>query len=283
MIENVMDPKLQRKLLIHLKHVKPYLAVILKAALQSLRQRSNPLRFCNAATGFRELLREFLSAIAPDDEILECHWFEPDSSAKNGITRRHRTLYAVYGYVGEAIFKKRIGDKVERLTKRLIKQVDKLSKFTHVTEDSLKVSASQAEEEILATVSLFDELITNIKDVEEVLNDELCVILSDELTDYFSNNVIDKLDILSTHTRSEYAESVWVKVESITPDRIEFSGDGSILCVLQYGSDGDNRRGDGWITSSNFPFTFEGSVTIDLKDFDIDESEIKVDTSSFYE
>jgi len=74
-----------------------------------------------------------------------------------------------------------------------------------------------------------------------------------------------------------------VKIEDIDKDTIFFSGDGSILCQLQYGSDGDVRRGDGVEFESNFPFTFTGSASVDLKEIHIDQDTIEVDTSSFYE
>jgi len=92
------------------------------------------------------------------------------------------------------------------------------------------------------------------------------------------------LDILSTHTRPQDAEDVEVEIDDIGEETITFSGTGSVLCDLQYGSDGDCERGDGLEFSDSYPFTFSGEArTSNPREVTVDCGDISVDTSSFYE
>ncbi|MFT0310738.1 hypothetical protein ACMSDU_14405 [Bacteroides thetaiotaomicron] len=54
---------------------------------------------------------------------------------------------------------------------------------------------------------------------------------------------------------------------------------------MQYGSDGDMRRGDGYETQMDFPFTSEFIVNYKNQNGNIyiESAEIKVDNNSFFE
>ena len=61
--------------------------------------------------------------------------------------------------------------------------------------------------------------------------------------------------------------------------------DGVVNVRLQYGSDGDMRRGDGYETQMDFPFTSEFIVNYKNQNGNIyiESAEIKVDNNSFFE
>lgn len=263
-----------------LNQISPHLVMILEGALHSYRDIKNPLRFANAATALRELLREVFEELAPDEEIKKCHWFVPDKKARDGITRKHRTLFAVYGYIGKKPFPKEFSEEVEDLARQIVKQVDTLSKFTHVTRERLATPRAQAASDILPSLQLYLQLFEAIDQAKEVFIEELSKILHDELEEIFSNELFDDLDILSTHTQPEYIEFIEkVDVESIDSKEVCFSGSGSLLCRLQYGSDGDLRRGDGIVEHESFPFSFSGfALTKDLKQVTVDKEAIQIDT-----
>ncbi|MGH7871531.1 MAG: hypothetical protein ACREQO_04855, partial [Candidatus Binatia bacterium] len=85
-----------------LRKIKPHLQTILNGALISFRATENPLRFANAGNALRELLREMLETLAPDECVKDCYWFIPNPDSKTGVTRKHRILYTIHGYVGDA-------------------------------------------------------------------------------------------------------------------------------------------------------------------------------------
>ena len=68
-------------------------------------------------------------------------------------------------------------------------------------------------------------------------------------------------------------------------ETITIRADGVVNVRLQYGSDGDMRRGDGYETQMDFPFTSEFIVNYKNQNGNIyiESAEIKVDNNSFFE
>ena len=105
------------------------------------------------------------------------------------------------------------------------------------------------------------------------------------LNDYVLNNFPDELDELSTHTTPDEITDVDVDEIKIAKNSIEIKGTGVISVEIQFGSDGDFNRGDGWKGSDNFPFEFDLELNYNEKS-ELQISEVfyfKVDTSSYYE
>jgi hypothetical protein len=272
--------KLKQKLAPH----PPHLPVILDGAVASFSDTANPLRFSNTATGLRELLRELFVAISPDQSIQGCTWYTADPSSQTGVTRRHRTLFAVYSYLDPQLFPTNFDSSVEALATQIGKQVGALSAFTHITKASLATPEQAAIACFDSTVRLFIRLFDAIDSAREHLKDDLQIELQQRLCDIFTSEFFDALDTLSTHTRPQDAEDVEVEIDDIGKETITFQGTGSVLCDLQYGSDGDCRRGDGLEFSDSYPFSFSGEArTADPRDVTVNRSDISVDTSSFYE
>ena len=248
-----------------------------------MRASRNPLRFANAANAFRELLRELLETLAPDECVKECHWFKPDPSSRNGVTRKHRILYSIPGYVGVGLFSKKFSNDAEKLAKRMLHQLDSLQQLTHITEKSLGTPADESKQVFDAVIRSYLQLLTTIDNGKEDSRIRLAEILSQKLDDIFDEETFDKLKLLSGHTSPQYTEQLFVEeIDDTDKDFISFSGSGSLPCELQYGSDGDVRRGDGLRTEDSDPFSFAGQASTDLKTVEIDVDSIQVDTSSFY-
>jgi hypothetical protein len=261
-----------------------HLQTILNGAEASFADASNPLRFSNTATGLRELLRELFASISPDATIKTCGWFTPDPSSGTGVTRRHRTLFAVYSYLDPQHFPTDFVSEIDTLASQISTQVGELSAFTHITKKSLATPEQTAIASFDSTLGLFVRLFEAIDSGREHLRDALQVELQERLSDIFTSDFFSELDILSTHTRPQDAEDIEVKIEDIGPENISFSGTGSVLCDLQYGSDGDCRRGDGLELSDSYPFTFSGEArTPNPREVTVERDDISVDTSSFYE
>lgn len=76
------------------------------------------------------------------------------------------------------------------------------------------------------------------------------------LFDHLINNLPDELDLLSTHTSISEIDSISISSINISDLGIEVDGDGYVSVELQYGSDGDQRRDDGYNTTMTFPFNY---------------------------
>jgi hypothetical protein len=261
-----------------------HLQTILDGAVVSFADASNPLRFSNTANGFRELLRELFASLSSDQNIKACSWFTPDSSSQTGVTRRHRTQFAVYSYLDPQHFPTDFVSGIDTLATQIGKQVGELSAFTHITKASLATPEQTAIASFDSTLGLFLGLFDAIDSARKHLRDALQIELQERLSDIFTSDFFDELDILSSHTRPQDAEDVEVKIDEIGEEMITFSGTGSVLCDLQYGSDGDCRRGDGLEVSDSYPFIFSGEArTANPREVTVDRGDISVDTSSFYE
>lgn len=102
------------------------------------------------------------------------------------------------------------------------------------------------------------------------------------LYEEFLNDVPDDLDSLATHVRIEEVSDVDVQTISVQGNDIDCSGTGVISVELQFGSDGDCCRGDGWTGSASFAFTFDASLTVDANGInEIEINSISVDTSNY--
>lgn len=250
----------------------------------SFADTSNPLRFSSTATGLRELLRELFASTSPDQNIKACSWFTPDLTSQTGVTRRHRTLFAVYSYLDPQHFPTNFVSAIDILATQIGKQVGELSAFTHITKASLATPEQTAIDSFDSTLGLFLRLFEAIDSARGHLRDALLIELQERLSEIFTSDFFDELDILSSHTRPQDAEDIEVEIDNIGEDTITFFGTGSVLCNLQYGSDGDCRRGDGLEFSDSYPFKFSGKArTANPREVTIDRGDISVDTSSFHE
>ncbi len=102
--------------------------------------------------------------------------------------------------------------------------------------------------------------------------------------DYLVNDMPSDLDILSTHTSIEMISDIEIHNLIIHQDnQINIIGQGIVDVKLQFGSDGDQKRGDGHITHDSFPFDFDLYLSYKVnKKLDInDGGSIEIDTDSY--
>lgn len=260
-----------------------HLVDMLDGAFAPLSNANNRMRFAQAAYTLRELLRELLSHFAPDAQIKNACWFISDPTSKTGVTRKHRTTFAVYCFVNPSILTKSLSEEVEGVASNIVSQVGLLSQYTHTTVNVLTMPESASMALLNSTLDLFSDLLKAITTGKEILVDELQMALTTHLDDIFINEFFDELDILSTHTRPTGAWDVEVEIADIDEENILFTGTGSVSCDLQYGSDAECRREGDVGFEKCFPFSFEGSASVtDLKT-EVDLGTVSVDTSSYYE
>ena len=125
-------------------------------------------------------------------------------------------------------------------------------------------------DKVIGSFNGFVDVMTNmrgkvISHLEEEINQEIII-----ATLYQTYN---EIDILSTHSSIEnyYIDSI--NINDITSQNVIFAINGSVDVRLQYGSDGDQRRDDGYVTNKCFPFTANASAEIktSLKKFHLND------------
>jgi hypothetical protein len=255
-------------------------AILLDGAVLSFDHVANPARFINTGNLLRELLRELFEAISPDENIRRCRWYRPHP--KSGITRRHRTLFAVYSYLVPSYFPEDFVANVDALAAAVMQQVGVLSSFAHPTATT--VTTAEAVAAFNSALGLFLELFDAIDAGRAHVLDALKGDLQGHLPELFTNEFFDELDMLSSHTRPQDADSIEVGIVQITEEAIKFVGAGRVYCDMQFGSDGDCRRGDGHEWKDSFPFTFSGEAPIDEpRRVSVEPADVTVDTSSYFD
>lgn len=105
------------------------------------------------------------------------------------------------------------------------------------------------------------------------------------ISDYMHSHLPSELDELSTHTRPDEIADIDIDEISISGESIFVKGYGVVSINLQFGSDGDQDKGDGLIGYDNFPFEFK--MTLEYNDRKVlvikEVDKLKVDTSSYYD
>lgn len=249
-------------------------------------QSQNKLRFNNFAYSLRELSRHFLKALAPDHLIEKSIWFKNETKEKNKYSRGERIKYAIQGGLEDRFLEREILtiQELNSIKKKVTDSIELLNKYTHINSDTFNISDTQVEKLskiVMSAFIEFTETITNtrktiIKDIEEKL--------SNQIFEKAMWNISNDVDILATHHWMKEVHINEFHIIELKSREIEIIAEGSTDFLLQWGSDGDIKRGDGHQMNISFPFTANFSLPLSKK---LSNSKPKIldyniDTSSWY-
>ena len=261
-----------------------YLSEFYESALKSFNDKSNPLRLCNFACNIRELLREKLSRDAPDDDVIKCSWCNSNYLDNDGKpTRKARLRYYLLYSMDNATVDERFQEKITDIEKEYGEQINKLSKYTHVTENVFYMSEYDKDNQFNEVIDLLAYIIDFLAASEKMTYKEIESFLYDDISDHVYHDYLDsELDVLSTHTRIEDVNGIEFSIADIDKDYIYIEGTAEVEVNLQNGSDSEMERGDGFAFDMTFDLDF--SVKIDISNLDEKEYIYEpVNTDKFYE
>ena len=249
-----------------------------QAALYNLDDVNNRLRFNNFAYAMRELVRHVLDRLAPDVEVLKCCWY------KNGITRMQRVNYAVQGGLSDNYVMKVLRLDIQQIRRSLKKSLDNLSKHTHINVPTFDIPENQIGDYVDQTLSSIYEFFVAIEENRQSLISALWEQIDQATIEAALRETIQDIDELASHHYIEEIYTNQINITNISSQFIEFDTEGSVACELQWGSNGDLRRGDGAVIPKSFPFTCSLRSFVDNpSEVQIDDSDFQVDTSSWRE
>ena len=271
--------------------ILPYLKTdfeknLLEAAIKNLEDEKNKLRLNNFAYAARELTRHFLKRLAPDKDVLGAPWFKVENESNpDEPTRSQRIKYAIQGYLNDDFLKNELHIDMAEVSKNLRKSINDLSKYTHVNPETFDVDEATIVDvsyNIMEDTLRFFMTVTEAQ--IEVMNAvDACI--NEEMASQFYIETKDELDILASHY-----EVLGYRVTELTQlakddETITMEANGVVRVRLQYGSDGDMRRGDGYETIVKFPFTstFVANYKNQEGDVHIESANVEVDNDSFFE
>lgn len=233
----------------------PFHLKLFQASLVCLNDKHSPLRATHFATAFRELTRHVLAELAPSEDIRACTWYVPEPTSRDGITRRHRAHYLVYGGLAPTYAEDILGLDVAKETKVLLNAVDKLSKYVHIEEDTFRVPPEEVDTIAISSITALTALLDCAEECKRSLSTGMAARLHNDVLQEALRDVIDSVDILATHHTIEGVQVEDVEVERVTASHVHFKAYGYVEVELQWGSNSDLRRGEGAVLNESFPLT----------------------------
>lgn len=273
------------------RNILPYLETsfekdLLEAALKNLEDGKNKLRLNNFAYAARELTRHYLKRLAPDAEVLNAPWFKPNDPKKpKAITREQRIKYAIQGYLSDDFRENVLKIDLNEVSKNLRTSIDDLSKYTHIEPETFDVDITTVTDVSYNIMEDTLRFFMTINEAQLRVGYAIDACIDEEMVSQFYYETHDEIDILATH--HEVLGYLVTSLTQLAKDdgTITMKADGFVSVRLQYGSDGDMRRGDGYETKIKLPFTstFVANYKNQDGDIHIESAKVDVDNDSFFE
>lgn len=258
---------------------------LFEASLHNLDDSSNKLRFNNFAYSIRELTRHILVRLAPDKNVICTTWYKPtDSKRPDLITRKQRMQYAIQGGLSNEYVSGSLGIDVDEIGKKINDTIDVLSKYTHINPETFNIESDSIESmsiEVLESVVL---LFRTIYECRALLTTSIEEHIDRTVVNNLFYDTIDSIDYLATHYTVDSYSVDEIKLLDLDDSTVYFKATGFVDVKLQYGSDGDMRRGDGMTMSESFPFTgyFYGKIIDKMTKFELETETFEIDTDSHW-
>ena len=258
---------------------------LLDSALKNLEDCKNKLRLNNFAYAIRELTRHYLKRLAPDAEVLNAPWFKPNNPKKpKAITREQRIRYAIQGYLSDDFRENVLKMDLNEVSKNLRMSIDDLSKYTHVEPETFDVDITIVTDVSYKIMEHTLRFFMTINEAKIRVGKAVDACVDEEMVSQFYYETHDEIDVLATH--HEVLGYLVIDLTQLAKDdeTITMQADGVVNVRLQYGSDGDMRRGDGDETEIKLPFTytFVANFKNGKGDIHIESAEVIVDNDSFF-
>lgn len=263
----------------------PFEKELAESSINQLNDKTNKLRVNNFAYSMRELTRTILERLAPDESVRATVWFKCEDPKKpNMVTRGQRIKYAIQKGLSDEYIDK-LGLSTEAVVKKLKKNIDVLSKYTHVTEKTFNSPDEKVNSIVSAVTEAFIGFINTITECREQLERDIENFVDEEVVKKLFFDTLNDIDWLATHYEVEDYCVNSIKLVHFDNTSCCFDVEGSVGVRLQYGSDGDMKKGDGFEIHKSFPFST--NVTSLLLDGEIvyqtGLDKFDIDTDSFWE
>lgn len=239
---------------------------LLDASLNILKQENNPLKINNFACSIRELSRHILKTLAPDSKIKECDWFEQQYNNENVpiITRKQRIQYAIQKKLPTSYVSKHIPDFVD-LIKNVNDTITNLNKYTHIEENIFGIPPEDEENLAVEILDSFIKFKETIDYSTKRFNEDIEKSIDIALYNYVCMQYIEQLDKIASHYQVNDISFYDFTVSKINEEHWYLRVFGDIDTTLQWGSDGDYRRGDGLKENINIGFDADLRVKVNEK------------------
>lgn len=259
---------------------------LFEAVVANLLEFNNKLRINNFAYAAREFIRIYIDKFASDDKVLLANWIKPEhiyqaaGSAQKKPTRVAKMHYAIHKNLPPDFVQNELNIEVYDSVSALRKNIDVLSKYTHLSEFPIDDSNYIIAMELLDNFYDFIKLLYKTKDnLTEHLEGKLFEIVQDDLA---FDSFFDDVDMMATH---HWVDSVWINDVSLLEfghEDIIFNITGSICFGLQWGSDSDYNKDMGARGEESFDFSCNvATKQPELNEFEVRDKELHIPQDYF--
>lgn len=258
---------------------------LLDAAIANLKDTGNVLRLNNFAYSMRELTRHFLHRLSPDSEVLKAPWFKPEIKDKpKEATRAQRIRYAIQGWISDEFATNNLKLNVKEISKNLRDSIDELSKYTHIEPETFNVSGDELEDTAYNILEATLRFFMEVEEAKVKVFNAVCACIDEEMLSQFYIETQQPLDEIATHYEIDSYLVTSITQTGKDDSNIYMEATGVVNAKLQYGSDGDLRRDNGYETHIRLPFSssFVASYKNPEGDVHLEDVTISIDNSSFY-
>lgn len=268
--------------------IDPFELKVLDAAFRNLEDKTNPLCFNNFAYVLRELVYMVIDQLAPNKDVIKARWWIPsqDDKIANRANRKQQIRYALLDGNPESFVYNILEIDVDEMADYINDCLVNLNKYTHISKSYFGCSDEELPKRVSEACSIITNILGTIEQTREKIAEGIIDSIDDELLETMYMETFDNIDILSTHSTIENYSIEHYDIQKKSEDRLICVTEGTVNVRLQYGSDGDQRRGDGMVTTMEFPFSAEFSCRLyddGISDYEVFVNSIEIDADSFYE
>lgn len=253
----------------------------LDATVKILDNKDNPLYLNLFAVSMRELVRNVLARLSPDDEVKSCSWYKEDAGKVKYPIRAQRIQYVIHGGLTPDYVNEELEIDTAHAISCLTQHFSDLSEYTHFSEKNFGIIDTEdafARDILSSALNVFREMSSCRKQVES----SALEYVKGDVLDKFLFETVGDLDLLATHYFVELVECIDTEVKAIQAKSVVYEVGGVVDVELQYGSNSDLKNDFGATAGASLPFT--ATVNGDVAKLELiqDVEEINVNTDSWY-
>lgn len=244
--------------------------------LESYSSNNNILKFHQFACSIRELLRNILARKSPDDEVVRSDWYQSQDREKglDRVTRRERVKYVIQKKIPNEYIEKTTLI-VDNTVKEYVKEIDKLSKYTHINEGYFSKNPDDIVLDMRRVLSVAIEALSLINEIEA----DIPYLFEDDI---YKTNLVNcipgSIDILAERVFIDEYEIEDIECVNIDDNYIYMKVHGNVSVDQEYGPKDDLCN-----IPMCYPFSQEFKINMnDFRKITFDLEDMEIDTSSWY-
>jgi len=248
------------------------------SSLRNYASHGNPLRFHNFAFSMRELVLHVIDRKAPVKKVKIANWYKRESE-QHEVTRRQQLKYCAQSNIADAYFDDYVQENINEGISEFLKEFRFFNKYTHITEKYFEACPKKFFEDAKSVVKIAKDSLSQIGDLERMVVESLEERVHDSVVSTAVSAIPESLSLLANHVFVDYSEVEEIECTAIDHEFVYVTATGTVHVDQEYGP-----KNDLCTISASYPFSLRMKAHIaNPDDFTVEDEELNVDTSSWFE